>query len=160
MRDALVRYSEVMTDARDDPRTPYPDRSADDAMTRSEEVLEVGTVWRPAERVRFRRSIVEEDVTVTVRVRREELHIEREPLSPYEDPVEGGGLGPDGELTIVLREERPVVGVEVVPRELVRVWTELVHVEDVVVEEELRSERIDVEGDVSGPAGARATPRG
>jgi hypothetical protein len=48
----------------------------------------------------------------------------------------------------------------VVPRELVRVWTELVHVEDVVVEEELRSERIDVEGDVSGPAGARATPRG
>jgi stress response protein YsnF len=149
VRDALVRYSEVMTDARDDPRTPYPDRSADDAMTRSEEVLEVGTVWRPAERVRFRRSIVEEDVTVTVRVRREELHIEREPVSRYEEPVEGGGLGPDGELTILLREERPVVGVEVVPREQVRIVRVLEHVEDVEIRDEVRKERIEVEGDVT-----------
>jgi stress response protein YsnF len=119
-------------------------------MTRSEEVLEVGTVWRPVERVRLSRRIVEEEVTVTVRVRREELHVEREPLSHYEEPVPGGGFGPDGELTIVLREERPVVGVEVVPRELVRVRPELVHVEDVLIEEELRSERIEVEGDVTG----------
>jgi stress response protein YsnF len=147
-----------MSDLGRDPLTPARASSTDDAMTRSEEVLDVGTVWRPAERVRLRRHIVEEEVTVTVRVRREELHVEREPLSHYEDPVEGGGFGPDGELVIVLREERPVVGVEVVPRELVRARREIVHVDDVVVREQLRKERIEVEGDVSEAAAARATP--
>jgi uncharacterized protein (TIGR02271 family) len=137
-----------MTDPRDDALRPTDHGLTDDAMTRSEEVLEVGTVWRPVERVRLRRRIVEEDVTVTVRVRREELHVEREPLSAYEDPVEGSGLGPDGELVIVLHEERPVVGVETVPVELVRVGVDTVHVEDVLVEDELRKERIEVEGDV------------
>jgi len=147
-----------MSDLGRDDLTPARASSTDDAMTRSEEVLDVGTVWRPVERVRLRRRIVEEEVTVTVRVRREELHVEREPLSHYEDPVDGGGFGPDGELIIVLREERPVVGVEVVPRELVRARRELVQLDDVVVREQLRSERIEVEGDVSEPAAARATP--
>jgi stress response protein YsnF len=137
-----------MTDARDDALRPSHSHDTDDAMTRSEEVLEVGTVWRPAERVRISRRLVEEEVTVTVTVRREELHIEREPVSRYEEPVEGGGLGPDGELTILLREERPVVGVEVVPREQVRIVRVLEHVEDVEIRDEVRSERIEVEGDV------------
>ena len=39
-------------------------------MTRSEEELVADTVWRPTERVRVRRRVVEEEVTVTVTVRR------------------------------------------------------------------------------------------
>jgi peptide subunit release factor 1 (eRF1) len=50
--------------------------------------------------------------------------------------------------------------VEVVPREVVRARREVVHVDDVLIEESLRKERIEVEGDVSGTAAARATPRG
>ena len=137
-----------MADPTDPALTTSRHRDTDDAMTRSEEVLEVGTVWRPAERVRISRRLVEEEVTVTVRVRREELHVEREPVSHYEEPVEGGGFGPDGELTILLREERPVVGVEVVPREQVRIVRVLEHVEDVEIRDEVRKERIEIEGDV------------
>jgi stress response protein YsnF len=89
-------------------------------MTRSEEELAVDTVWRPAERVWVRRRVVEEEVTVTVTVRREELEIEREPASRFDRPRRDAGE-PAEPLVMVLHEERPIVGVEVVPTEVVRV---------------------------------------
>src|SRR4051812_4172257 len=86
------------------------DQHRDEAMTRSEEELVAETVWRPAERVRVRRRVVEEEVTVTVTVRREELEIEREPASRFDPPSRDAGE-PET-LVMVLHEERPVVGVE------------------------------------------------
>ena len=55
--------------------------STDDAMTRSEEELRVGTERREAGRVRLRKYVVTENEQRTVPVRREEVRVEREPLS-------------------------------------------------------------------------------
>ena len=135
-----------MSDLGRDPLTPARASSTDDAMTRSEEVLEVGPVWRPAERVRLSRRIVEEEVTVTVRVRREELHVEREPVSQYDEP--SPNLSATGEVVMVLREERPVIGVEVVPRELVRVRRHRVNAGEEVVSDAVLKEVVEVDGAV------------
>ena len=112
-------------------------------MIRSQEELVVDTVWRPAERVRFTRRVVEEDVTLTVRVQREELHIEREPLSGYEEPGRPDALTGADELVIALREERPVVSMEVVPLELVRVTRQQALADELTFADTVRKERIE-----------------
>ncbi|MFL6175022.1 MAG: PRC and DUF2382 domain-containing protein, partial [Ornithinibacter sp.] len=70
-------------------RTEGVDRSAghdtsgpdtDDAMTRSEERLNVGTQTQEAGRARLRKHVVTEQVQTTVPVQREELRVEREPI--------------------------------------------------------------------------------
>lgn len=114
-------------------------------MTRSEEGLAVDTVWRPVERVRFRRRIVEEEVMVAVTVRREQLEIEREPASRFDPPRRGAGE-PGEALVMVLHEERPVVGVEAVPTEVVRVRRTVVRGGERTVNDTVRHEQIEVEG--------------
>jgi uncharacterized protein (TIGR02271 family) len=121
------------------------DHDQDKAMTRSEEELAVDTVWRPAERVRVRRRVVEEEVMVAVTVRREELEIEREPVSRFDPPRRDAGEPADA-LVMVMHEERPVVGVEVVPTEVVGVHRELVRGDERTVYDTVRRERIEVEG--------------
>jgi uncharacterized protein (TIGR02271 family) len=116
----------------------------DEAMTRSEEELLVDTVWRPAERVRLRKRVVEEDVTVTVRVRREELEITREPVSHYEPPRRDAGERIE-DVVIVLHEERPVVTTEVVPVERVRVHRYLLRAGRETIGDTVRREQIDLE---------------
>jgi uncharacterized protein (TIGR02271 family) len=113
-------------------------------MTRSEEELLVDTVWRPAERLRVRKRVVEEDVTVTVRVRREELEITREPVSHYEPPRRDAGE-PAEDLVIVLHEERPVVTTQVVPVERVHLHRYLVRAGRETVEGTVSREHIDLE---------------
>jgi hypothetical protein len=126
---------------------------ADDAMTRSEEKLLLQRVVRPAERVRLVKHVVVEDRQLTVRVRREELRIERTQYGPGEgaDQERIGELG-EAEQTageIVLYEEHPVVGTKVVPRERVRLVKTTLS-EDRTVKAELRQERIDVEQEPLG----------
>jgi uncharacterized protein (TIGR02271 family) len=122
----------------------------DDAMTRSEEELVVDTVWRPAERVRVRKRVIEEDVTVTVRVRREQLEIEREPASRYDPPQREEAIAHPDELVIVLHEERPVVGVEVVPVERVTVRRAIVRAGRHTEQDTVRRERIELIDDTHG----------
>ena len=86
----------------------------------SAERVEVGTRRVPRERVRVRREVVTEEVSVVVTVRREVLRIEREPLAGAQD--DGAGPAPTTappSLELVLSEERPVVSLEVVPYERV-----------------------------------------
>ena len=117
--------------------------AADEAvsMVRSEERLVVGRETRVAERVRLRKHVVSEDVTRTVTLRREELVVEREPIT--DDGVETDGHEPSTheELEIVLHEER--VQVVVVPVERVRVRVVRVEGERTVTEV-LRREQIDL----------------
>src|SRR6478752_9481113 len=54
----------------------------------TEEQLLVDTERVPAQRVRLRKEIVTEEVTVTVVLRHEELVIEREPIQPGDTPPE------------------------------------------------------------------------
>ena len=55
--------------------------TTDSAMTRSEEELHVGKAARPAGRVRLREYVVTDQVQQTVPVRREEVRLEREPIT-------------------------------------------------------------------------------
>jgi uncharacterized protein (TIGR02271 family) len=122
-------------------------RSTDDAMTRSEEELRVGTEQREAGRVRLRKHVVTEHEQRTVPVRREEVRVEREAI--HEGNVDEALEGPEiseEEHEVVLHEERPVAETEVVPKERVRLSTEE-RTDQETVSAEVRKERIETDGD-------------
>jgi uncharacterized protein (TIGR02271 family) len=119
---------------------------SDDAMTRSEEELSVGTARREAGRARLRKYVVTEQVQTTVPVSHEEVRIEREPITDENrDAAVSGEPLTEQEHEVVLTEERPVVQKEVVPKERVRLGTETVVGEEEVTEE-VRKERIEADG--------------
>lgn len=119
--------------------------TTDDAMTRSEERLHVGTEKVETGRARLRKYVVTEHETVTVPVTREEVRLEREPIT---DANVGDALsGPDiseEEHEVVLTEERPVVAKETVPVERVRLDKATV-TENETINEEVRKEEIDLD---------------
>ena len=117
--------------------------ATDDAMTRSEERLHVGTEQADAGRARLRKYVVTENVTQTVPVSHEEVRLEREPVTDANRgaAVSGSDISED-EHEVTLRAERPVVNKETVPVERVRLGTETV-TEDHEVSETLRKEQID-----------------
>jgi uncharacterized protein (TIGR02271 family) len=119
--------------------------TTDDAMTRSEEELQVGTQTREAGRARLRKHVVTETQQVTVPVQREELRVEREPITDANrDAAVSGPAISEEEHEVILREEEPVVEKRVVPRERVRLDTETVTDEHQVAEE-IRKEQIEVQ---------------
>jgi uncharacterized protein (TIGR02271 family) len=121
--------------------------TTDDAMTLSEERLNVGTQTAETGRARLRKYVVTENVTQTVPVQREEVRVEREPITDAN--VGDAKSGPDiseEEHEVVLREERPVVEKEAVPVERVRLDTETV-TDEVTVTEDVRKEQIDTDVD-------------
>jgi len=121
--------------------------TTDDAMTRSEEELKVGTTSRETGRARLRKYIVTENVTTTVPVQREEVRIEREPITDANrgDALDGPAISEE-EHEVVLHAEEPVVQKQVVAKERVRMDKDTV-TEEQTVTDEVRKERIDVEGD-------------
>jgi len=124
--------------------------TTDDAMTRSEEHLNVGTQRLESGRVRLRKHVVTERETVNVPVSHEEVRIEREPITDANrgDALAGPDLS-DEEHEVVLTEERPVVEKETVPVERVRLDKEQV-TENRQVTEDVRHEEIDTDGDTTG----------
>ncbi len=121
--------------------------ATDDAMTLSEEQLRVGTQQREAGRARLRKYVVTENVQTTVPVTREEVRVEREPIT---DANVGAAMdGPDiseEEHEVVLREETPVVSKETRPVERVRLGTEQV-TEEQVVSDTVRREQVETSTD-------------
>ena len=125
------------------------DRSTtDDAMTRSEERLDVGTTSQEAGRARLRKYVVTEQETHTVPVRKEKAVLETEPITDAnaDEALSGPEISED-EHEVVLREERPVVETRTEPVERVRLGTESVTEEETVTGD-VRKERIEAEGDV------------
>ncbi|MCW3006742.1 MAG: photosystem reaction center subunit [Solirubrobacterales bacterium] len=121
--------------------------TTDDAMTRSEEELRVGTAQRESGRARLRKYVVTEEQSVSVPVRREEVRVERESITDANrDQALDGPEISEEEHEVVLHEEVPVVDKQVVPKERVRMDTETL-TDDAQVTEEVRKERIDAEGD-------------
>ena len=120
--------------------------TTDEAMTRSEEQLRVGTEQRESGRARLRKHIVTENVSTTVPVSHEEVTVERELIT---DANRGEAMtGPDlseEEHELTLTEERAVVHKETVPVERVRLGTETV-TEQQQVDEAVRKEQIETEG--------------
>ncbi len=114
-----------------------------DAMTRSEEELHVGTERRERGRVRLRKYVVTEHVQRTIPVQREEVRLEREPIT--DDNVDAAMSGPEiteAEHEVVLHEEEPVVEKRTVPKERVRLGTETV-ADEREISEEVRKEQIE-----------------
>jgi uncharacterized protein (TIGR02271 family) len=121
--------------------------TTDDAMTRSEEELRVGTQARERGRARLRKYVVTEPQQVTVPVRREEVRVEREPITDANlDAATSGPAISEEEHEVTLREEEVVVDKRAVPKERVRLDTETV-TDQRQVSEEVRKEQIEVEGD-------------
>lgn len=119
--------------------------TTDEAMTRSEERLKVGTEKVETGRVRLRKYVVTEEQTVTVPVEREEVRLEREPITDAnrEDALDGPAISEE-EHEVVLTEERPVVQKEAVPVERVRLAKDTV-VEEEQVSEQVRKEQIETD---------------
>jgi uncharacterized protein (TIGR02271 family) len=124
--------------------------TTDSAMTRSEEQLRVGTEQVETGRARLRKYVVTEQESVQVPVTREEVRIEREPITDANrDAALSGPEISEEEHEVVLHEERPVVQTEAVPVERVRLDTDTV-TEDRTVTEDVRKERIDVDDATTG----------
>ncbi|MDQ1663152.1 MAG: hypothetical protein QOJ68_3132 [Blastococcus sp.] len=135
-------------------------------MVRSEEQLRVTTERVGATRFRLVKYVVTEDVQITVPIRREEIRVEEVPLDSADgdagegllqhgDLAEGERPGRhtapnDGQLPeeIVLHTERPVITVEVVPTERVRLRTEVVQGQETVTGQVAR-EQIVVDQDAA-----------
>jgi uncharacterized protein (TIGR02271 family) len=121
--------------------------TTDRAMTRSEEQLRVGTETREAGRARLRKHVVTEHQNVRVPVSREEVTVEREPITDGNaGAVRSGPAISEEEYEVTLMAERPVVEKEAVPVERVRLGTET-RTEHETVGGEVRKEQIELDAD-------------
>src|SRR3954453_7578175 len=120
----------------------------DDAMTRSEEEIRVGTARQESGRARLRKHVVEEPVSETVSVSHEEVRVESEPVTDanLDQAIDGPEISEE-EHEVVLNEEVPVVEKETVAKERVRLTKDTVTDEE-TVNETARKEQIETEGDV------------
>ena len=121
--------------------------TTDDAMTRSEEELRVGTAERERGRVRLRKYVTTEQVQQTVPVQRERVRVEREPITDANrDAATSGPEISEAEHEVILREEEPVVEKRAVPKERVRLDKDTVTDQERVAEP-VRKEQIDVQNE-------------
>jgi uncharacterized protein (TIGR02271 family) len=132
-----------------------------ESMIRSEEEMDVHVERRAAGRARLHKYVEVEEVEETVPVRREEVRLEREPIT---DATRSGLPATEiteAEQVVTLHEEQPVVDARVVPKERVRMRVEE-HTEQRTVHGRVRKERIET--DTTGVAetgkGTRETGRG
>ena len=126
---------------------PYDDNQRQ-SMVRSEERLRAGTETVETGRVRLTKHVVTAQQTITVPIRREEVHVTREPIEPGEAGMEAE-IG-DEERIVILHEERPVITKETVPVERVSLDTETVR-ENREVSDTVRREEIEVDDGTGRP---------
>jgi uncharacterized protein (TIGR02271 family) len=111
-------------------------------VTRSEEELQVGKRGVAAGSVRLRKWVETEPVNVDVELQRETARVTREEI---DQPVADADLGED-EVEVPLRAEEAVAQKQVVAKERVGV-EKGVETETATVSDEVRKERVDIEGD-------------
>jgi uncharacterized protein (TIGR02271 family) len=119
--------------------------TTDEAMTRSEEQLRVGTETQETGRARLRKHVVTEHQQVTVPVTHEEVTLEREPITETNrgDAYDGPSISEE-EHEVTLHAERPVVDTEAVAVERVRLGKETVADQE-TVGGEVRKEEIELD---------------
>jgi uncharacterized protein (TIGR02271 family) len=111
-------------------------------MVRSEEELSIDKHRHETGRVKLRKWVETEPVAMDVELRQETAHVTREPI---DQPVADGELG-EQEIDVPLHGERPVVQKQTVAKERVGIEKD-VSTDPQTVEDEVRKERVDVEGD-------------
>jgi uncharacterized protein (TIGR02271 family) len=112
-------------------------------VVRSEEELAVGKRDVEAGRARVRKWVETEPASVDVDLQRETARVTREPI---DQPVSGAELG-EQEIEVPLRKEEPVVQKQTVAKERIGLEKD-VESERETVADEVKKERVDVEGDV------------
>jgi stress response protein YsnF len=112
-------------------------------LIRAEERVNVGTEMLESGRARLHKYVDVEPVEQAVHVFHEEYEVERVPITPEEQVR---GVIAEAETEIILHEERPVFRKETVPVERVRLVAKRVE-EDRTLRDEIRRERVEVEGD-------------
>ena len=122
---------------------------ADNGVVRHEERLHVGKEQRETGRARLRKYVVTENETVDVPLEREEVRVERTPLSGTE--ATAGTIGEE-DVEVTLHEERPVVAKETVGVEKVGLEKETVR-DTERVDAEVRKEQVEVETDAERGTG-------
>ena len=119
--------------------------TTDNAMTRSEERLSAGTERVEAGRARVRKYVVTDTEQVQVPVSREEVRLEREPITDANrDAAYSGPAISEEEHEVTLHAQRPVVDTEAVPVERVRLDKETVTGTE-TVSGEVRKERVELD---------------
>ena len=145
-------YEDTRTEAfaREESSRP-PRAQADEAeLVRSEEELQVAKQPVEAGRVRVRKWVETEPVSVDVELQREIARIVREPLNQAVTDVEIG----EAQIEVALHAEQPIVQKQAVAKE--RIWIQKdVEVTRQTVTDELRKERVEVEEDGGGAYGER-----
>ena len=136
-----LEYSERRSD------TGLPETSGravtDEAeVVRSEEELRVGKRETQAGRARLRKWVETQPVQAEVELRRETVHVTREPIN---QPMSGGQIG-EQEVDVTLRAEEAVVQKQTVAKERIALEKD-VQVEHQTITDEVRKERVEVEGD-------------
>jgi len=142
-----ARTSERGSDGEMDAGRDTSGRNTDDAMTRSEEELPVKKPTQQAGTVRLRKWVETEHEARTVPVTREEVRVEREPITDANvDQAMDGPEISEEEHEMPLYEEEVVSQKRTVPKERVRLDKSIVTDQE-TVEGDLQKERIEVEGD-------------
>jgi uncharacterized protein (TIGR02271 family) len=112
------------------------------AVTRHEEELAVGTQQVETGQARLHKWVETEAVALDVELRQETARVTREPV---DEPVSDAELGED-EIHVPLHGERPVVQKQTVAKERVGIETD-VTTDRQTVEDEVRKERVEVDGE-------------
>ena len=125
--------------------TSGPD--TDDAMTRSEEELDVSTRTQQTGKATLRKWIETENVQMTVPIRREKARLVTDSITDANrDAAMAGGDLTDEEHEVTLSEEVVDVSKKVEAKERVRLEKD-VETSEVTVDEEVRKERIGMDDD-------------
>jgi uncharacterized protein (TIGR02271 family) len=119
---------------------------AETSVTRSEEELAVGTRDVEAGRARLRKWVETEPVEMDVELKRETARVTREPIDRAVSDAEIG----EEEVAVELREEEAVVQKQAVAKERVGLERD-VETTTETVSDEVRKERVEVEGGEEAP---------
>lgn len=138
------REDEVVAD-RDLDRDRTAGLDNDNEIIRSEERLNVDKERVNAGDVRLRKYVVHDTETVEVPVEREEVRVERQPITDADRANYAGGTIGEDEASVTLHEERVVVSKETVPVEKIGLEKEVVRDTETVTED-VAKERIETEG--------------
>jgi uncharacterized protein (TIGR02271 family) len=111
-------------------------------MQRSEEELRAGTREREAGSVKVRKRVRTDREQIEVPTRREEVSVERVPVSGEATEAQ---IGAD-EVVVPVVEDEVVVQKKPVAKEEIRIRKDVVH-ERQIVEEDVRREEVDIEDD-------------
>lgn len=141
-----AEYAAARTDAVGTADRDTAGLAADNTLTRSEERLNVGTEQVAVGKARLRKYVVTENVTTTVPVSREEVRIEREPITDANRKnADSAAALSNEEREVTLHAEHPVVNKEAVPVERVRMDTTTL-TEDRKISGQVQKEQIDLDG--------------